>query len=85
MEGQIIRGHQALRLGADVTAPVVTSAGPRHAYCEGFDLHANVAVRAGERRRLEHLQPIDARELARIGFRQAARADREWARRQGDE
>jgi hypothetical protein len=48
-------GHLVLRLGADATAPVVTSAGPRHAQREGFDLHANTAVRAGDRRRLEHL------------------------------
>jgi hypothetical protein len=34
---------------------VVTTGGPRHAHREGFDLHANTAVRAGDRRRLEHL------------------------------
>jgi hypothetical protein len=44
-----------LRLGADATAPVVSRAGPRHAHREGFDLHAAVAVRAGDRRRLERL------------------------------
>ena len=48
-------GHQGLRLGTDATAPVVSSAGPRHAYRAGFDLQANVAVRAGDRRRLEPL------------------------------
>jgi hypothetical protein len=48
-------GHLVLRLGADATAPAVTSAGPRHAHREGFDLHANTAVRAGDRRRLEHV------------------------------
>ncbi len=48
-------GHRVLRLGADPNAPVVTTAGPRHAHSAGFDLHANVAVRAGERTRLEHL------------------------------
>ncbi len=48
-------GHLVLRLGADATAPVVTSAGMRHAHRAGFDLHADVAVRAGDRRRLEHV------------------------------
>jgi len=38
-------GHLVLRLGADATAPVVTSAGPRHAHRQGFDLHADVAYR----------------------------------------
>ena len=33
----------------------MTSGGPRHAHSAGFDLHANVSVRAGERLRLEHL------------------------------
>jgi len=33
----------------------LTTGGPRHAHIEGFDLHANVAVRAGETERLEHL------------------------------
>ncbi len=35
--------------------PLVTTGGPRHAHIDGFDLHANVAVRAGENERLEHL------------------------------
>ena len=35
--------------------PPVTTGGPRHAHIEGFDLHANVAVRVGENERLEHL------------------------------
>jgi hypothetical protein len=43
-----------LRLGADRNAPVISTGGPRHAHSAGFDLHANVAVRAGARRRLEH-------------------------------
>ena len=34
---------------------MVSSGGPRHAHRQGFDLHANVAVPAGDRRRLEHL------------------------------
>jgi hypothetical protein len=41
------------RVGSDPTAPLVTTGGPRHAHSEGFDLHANVAVRAGEDERLE--------------------------------
>ncbi|HSQ01136.1 MAG TPA: transposase zinc-binding domain-containing protein [Candidatus Dormibacteraeota bacterium] len=48
-------GHLVMRLGADATAPVVSSAGPRHAHHEGFDLHADVAVGANDRRRLERL------------------------------
>jgi len=48
-------GQRVRRLGADPATPVVTAAGPRHAHREGFDLHANTAVRAGDRRRLEHL------------------------------
>jgi len=35
--------------------PVISSAGPRHAHRDGVDLHANTAVRAGDRRRLERL------------------------------
>jgi hypothetical protein len=42
-------------LGSDPTAPLVTTGGPRHAHIEGFELHANAAVRAGEDERLEHL------------------------------
>ena len=41
-------GQRVLRLGSAPTAPPVTTGGPRHAHIEGFDLHANVAVRAGE-------------------------------------
>ena len=48
-------GQRVLRLGSDPTAPLVTTGGPRHAHIEGFDLHANAAVRAGETERLEHL------------------------------
>ena len=42
-------------MGSDPTAPPVTTGGPRHAHIEGFDLHANAAVRAGDNERLEHL------------------------------
>jgi uncharacterized protein YbaR (Trm112 family) len=48
-------GQRVLRLGADPTAPVVSTAGPRHAHLQAFDLHANVAVRADQRVRLEKL------------------------------
>ena len=48
-------GQRVLRLGNDPGAPIVTSGGPRHAHFRGFDLHANVAVPAGERERLENL------------------------------
>jgi hypothetical protein len=48
-------GQRVLRLGRDPTAPVVTTGGARHAHIAGFDLHANVAVRAGETERLEHV------------------------------
>ena len=48
-------GQRVLRLGSDRTVPPVTTGGPRHAHIEGFDLHANVAVRAGETERREHL------------------------------
>jgi hypothetical protein len=48
-------GHLVLRLGCDPAAPVVTTGGPRHAHLVGFDLHANVAVQAGNRVRLDRL------------------------------
>jgi hypothetical protein len=48
-------GQRVLRLGSDPTAPLLTTGGRRHADIEGFDLHANAAVRAGENERLEHL------------------------------
>ena len=48
-------GQRVLRVGSNPTAPQVTTGGPRHAHIAGFDLHANVAVRAGENERLEHL------------------------------
>jgi hypothetical protein len=48
-------GHLVMRIGCDPASPVVTTGGPRHAHLEGFDLHANVAVRAGDRVRLERL------------------------------
>jgi hypothetical protein len=43
------------RLGDDPDAPWVLSTVPRHAHLAGFDLHANVAVPATDRARLEQL------------------------------
>jgi hypothetical protein len=48
-------GQRVLRLGSDPQDQVYTTGGPRHAHIEGFDLHANVTVRAGDDDRLEHL------------------------------
>jgi hypothetical protein len=48
-------GRPIVRLGRDQNAPWVESSGARHAHVDGFDLHANVAVPAGDRERLEHL------------------------------
>lgn len=42
-------------MGRDPKARWVTVGGPRHAHLEGFDLHANVAVRGEDRERLEQL------------------------------
>jgi hypothetical protein len=43
------------RLGDDPNAPWVLSMVPRHARLARFDLHANVAVPAADRARLEQL------------------------------
>jgi Putative transposase len=67
-------GQPVLRIGRRADAPLVTRSGKRQAHSEGFDLHVNVAVPAGDRTRLEHLSryvlrpPIaqDAIELATI-------------------
>lgn len=48
-------GHVVMRIGSDPNAPVITTGGARHAHLEGFDLHANVDVPAGDHTRLEHL------------------------------
>ena len=48
-------GAAIVRLGRDPNALAMTSSGPLHAHIEGFDLHAAVAVPAGDRARLEHL------------------------------
>jgi hypothetical protein len=41
--GRVASGPRAGQLVMRPTAPLVTTAGPRHADLEGFDLHANVA------------------------------------------
>jgi hypothetical protein len=43
------------RVGRDRSPAAITSTGPLHAHLDGFDLHAAVAVPAGDRKRLEHL------------------------------
>jgi hypothetical protein len=48
-------GRRVLRLGANPGAPVVTTNGPRQARLGRFDLHANTAVPARARGRLERL------------------------------
>jgi hypothetical protein len=61
--------HGLPALGHDPEAQWVTSGGPRHAHLDGFDLHANVAVRGEERERLEQLcryilRPVKSPRLA---------------------
>src|SRR5437870_13799140 len=48
-------GARVLQVGRGPHAPRVTSAGPRQAQLEGFDLHADVAIAAEDRLRLEPL------------------------------
>ncbi len=48
-------GRPVMRIGRDLYAAQITSTGPLPAHLEGFDLHAAVAVPAGDRERLEHL------------------------------
>jgi len=48
-------GARPQRLGVDFERAPSTSRGPCHANIDGFDLHAAVAVPAGDRGRLEHL------------------------------
>ena len=59
VQGRIALGPRAgarvWRLGDDPDAPWVLSTVPRHAHLAGFDLHANVAVPATDRARLEQL------------------------------
>jgi hypothetical protein len=59
IQGRIALGPRAgarvWRVGDDPDAPWVLSTAPRHAHLAGFDLHANVAVPAADRMRLEQL------------------------------
>ena len=61
------------RVGDDPDAPWVLSSAPRHAHIAGFDLHANVAVPAADRARLEQLcryllrPPVAQDRLRRLG------------------
>ncbi len=59
IQGRIALGPRAgarvWRLGEEPDAPWLLSSGPRHAHLAGFDLHANVAVPAADRARLEQL------------------------------
>jgi hypothetical protein len=48
-------GRRVWRVGEEPDAPWVLSSHPRHAHIAGFDLHANVAVPAADRARLEQL------------------------------
>jgi hypothetical protein len=59
IQGWIALGPRARarvwRVGEEPDAPWVLSSHPRHAHIAGFDLHANVAVPAADRARLEQL------------------------------
>jgi hypothetical protein len=59
IQGRIALGPRAgarvWRLGEDADARLVLATTPRHAQLAGFDLHANVAVPATDRSRLEQL------------------------------
>ena len=59
IQGRIALGPRAgarvWRVGADPDAPWVLSTASRHAHLAGFDLHANVAMPAADRARLEQL------------------------------
>jgi hypothetical protein len=61
-------GARVWRVGDYPDAPWVLSTAPRHAHLAGFDLHANVAVPAADRTRLE--------QLCRYLLRPAAAQDR---------
>jgi hypothetical protein len=61
-------GARVWRVGDAPDAPWVLSTVPRHAHLAGFDLHANVAVPAADRTRLE--------QLCRYLFRPAVAQDR---------
>jgi hypothetical protein len=77
IQGRIALGPRAGRrvwqVGEEPDAPWVLSSHPRHAHIAGFDLHANVAVPAPDRRRLEQLcryllrPPVAQERLRRMG------------------
>jgi hypothetical protein len=66
-------GARVWRVGEEPDAPWVLSSSPRHAHIAGFDLHANVAVPAADRARLEQLcryllrPPVAQDRLRRMG------------------
>ena len=66
-------GARVWRVGEEPDAPWVMSSSPRHAHIAGFDLHANVAVPAADRARLEQLcryllrPPVAQDRLRRMG------------------
>jgi hypothetical protein len=57
--GRVATGPRAgalvVRIGRDPVTPAVTASSPLQAHLDGFDLHAAVAVPAGDRARLERL------------------------------
>ncbi len=54
-------GKRIVQLGAEHNAPWVQVDHPRHAHYEGFDLHADVALAAGDREGLERVLRYGAR------------------------
>ncbi len=66
-------GRRVWRVGEEPDAPWVLSSSPRHAHIAGFDLHANAAVPAGDRGRLEQLcryllrPPVAQERVRRMG------------------
>jgi hypothetical protein len=66
-------GRRVWRVREEPDAPWVLSSHPRHAHIAGFDLHANVAVPAADRARLEQLcryllrPPVAQERLRRMG------------------
>ena len=52
-------GRPVQRLGRDRYAAEIGTSGPLHAHINGFDVHAAVAVPAGDRRPFEHLSIAD--------------------------
>jgi hypothetical protein len=77
IQGRIALGPRAgarvWRVGEEPDAPWALSSSPRHAHIAGFDLHANLAVPAADRARLEQLcryllrPPVAQERLRRMG------------------